>query len=247
MQKLVDFHCHIDLYPEYRRLIDTCERENMFTLAVTTTPRAWPQNRDLMRQKKNIFPALGLHPQLIRKDSRQDLILWEKYLPEAKYVGEVGIDASNGFNHTLKEQKIFFKHILKTCAEAGGKILSVHSVRSANIILDIIEEFMPKGRGKVVLHWFSGSKTEAKRAIEAGCFFSVNTKMLATKKGIALIKEMPFERLLTETDGPFIKWKNQPVKPSDIMYAINLLASVKNKTPEFIVEKIASNLKILLG
>lgn len=132
----------------------------MFTLAVTTTPRAWPRNHELAQRTRNVRAALGLHPQLV-EERFGELSLWDRYLPETRYVGEVGLDAGPGFYKSFDLQKQVFQHVLQRCAEAGGrgKIITVHSVRSAKIVLDHIESYLPPLRGKVVLHWFTGTKS----------------------------------------------------------------------------------------
>ncbi len=62
---LVDYHCHLDLYPDFEKLIAECEKKEIYTLTVTTTPRAWPKNLALTKNLKFVRPALGLHPQLV--------------------------------------------------------------------------------------------------------------------------------------------------------------------------------------
>lgn len=246
-RNLIDFHCHLDLYPDFESIINECEQTNIFTLAVTTTPRAWPRNRDLTLKTKYIRAALGLHPQLIDKDYARELFLWEKYLPEARYIGEVGLDAGISFSHTLKEQTRAFERILLCCAKAGGKVLSIHSVRSAGAVLDLIENNLPADRGGIVLHWFTGSIVEAQRAVTLGCYFSINTKMLKTKKGHDLLKVIPRERILTETDGPFTESGNTPAKPKDVASVVNLLAEIYGTEPHIMAGAISSNLKTLLN
>ena len=61
----VDFHCHLDLYPNHSALIRECEISRVATLAVTTTPKAWMRNRELTSDSPYVRVALGLHPQLI--------------------------------------------------------------------------------------------------------------------------------------------------------------------------------------
>lgn len=246
MSNLVDFHCHLDLYPNYESLIDACEREKIYTLAVTTTPKAWPRNRDLMMQKKYVRPALGLHPQLVKKDIDAELMLWDKYFSEAKYIGEVGLDAGPRFYHTLDEQKRVFHYILKRCAATGNKILSIHSTRSPNVVLDFLEEFHITKNNKVVLHWFTGGKSEARRAVELGCYFSINAEMLTTIKRNSLLKKLPMECLLSETDGPFTQHNQKPNEPKDVSVVINLLAGLHNTTPANMKNKIVANFKTLL-
>lgn len=243
--RLIDFHCHLDLFENYQDLITECETKGIRTLSVTTTPRAWKRNYELTKNTKYVRAALGLHPQLIQTDSSEELRLWDQYFHEAKYIGEVGIDAGPNFSQTLAEQQKVFKHILKSCAQAGDKILSVHSVRSASLVLDHIEDLLPQNRGSIVLHWFTGTLSEAKRAIKLGCYFSINTAMLRTKKGQQLVRLIPIERVLTETDGPFIEWNNRPSTPADVENAIALLAKIVNQTSESLSDAILLNLKAL--
>ncbi|EKD63031.1 MAG: hypothetical protein ACD_51C00361G0013 [uncultured bacterium] len=246
IKPLVDFHCHLDLYEDHVQLIELCEINAIRTLAVTTTPRAWVRNRDLTKGTKYVRPALGLHPQLIGKDASKELFLWENYLPEAKYIGEVGLDSSPNFSHSFGEQKRVFEHILKCCSKVGGKILTVHSVRSAGIVLEFIEKFLPIDRGAVVLHWFTGTSNEAQRAVNLGCYFSFNVAMLQTKKGQELLKNLPIERILTETDGPFIEWKGRPSKPGDVINTIFLLAKILGIPPLEVSKSVNLNLRYLI-
>ena len=85
----VDFHCHLDLYPDFETAIAKAEAARIYTLTVTTTPKAWPRNHELTRGTRYVRAALGLHPQLVAERAGE-LALWEHHLPEARYVGEVG-------------------------------------------------------------------------------------------------------------------------------------------------------------
>ena len=200
-QGLIDFHCHLDLYPDHVAAVQEAETAGVFTLAVTTTPKAWPRNHELTRGTKHVRAALGLHPQLVSSRATE-ISLWESLLPQTRYVGEVGLDAGPRFYKSLDAQKAVFTQVLKSCASAGGKIITVHSVRTASAVLDHIEEHLPPGSNRVILHWFTGSKSEAARALEMGCYFSVNSTMLKSERAAALVKTLPSSRLLTETDGP---------------------------------------------
>jgi Tat protein secretion system quality control protein TatD with DNase activity len=103
MRRLVDFHCHLDLYPDHAGVIAECERREVFTLAVTTTPRAWPRNHELASPTKYVRAALGLHPQLVQ-DHAKDIELWREYLSRARYVGEVGLEKIQAASDQLVER-----------------------------------------------------------------------------------------------------------------------------------------------
>jgi TatD DNase family protein len=213
--KLVDFHCHLDLYPDHQQAVSEAEKAGIYTLAVTTTPKAWARNHELAQATRHVRAALGLHPQLVAERAGE-ITLWETYLKETRYVGEVGLDAGPRFYKSFELQKQIFERVLRCCATAGDKVLSVHSSRAAKVVLDQIEAYLPPGRGKVVLHWFTGTKAEALRAIDLGCYFSINNSMLENSRTASVIAAIPLDRMLTETDGPFTKTGNRPAAPADV-------------------------------
>jgi len=239
---LIDFHCHLDLYPDFERMVGDCERREIYTLAVTTLPAAWPRNRDLAEGTKHVRAGLGFHPQLVEERWRE-IAVWERYLPEARYVGEVGLDAGPRHYRSLERQKVVFERILTACASEGGKILSIHSVRAATQVLDLIEARLPAERGRVSLHWFTGSISEAKRAIDLGCFFSINGEMLRNERGAKLVQTLPMDRLLTETDGPFTTHNGRPLQPEDSSIVLDALASAKGVSIETMKVTLLRNLK----
>jgi TatD DNase family protein len=188
---------------------------------------------------------LGLHPQLVA-EREGELELWDRFLPETRYVGEVGLDAGPRYFKSLDAQKRVFEHVLKRCAEAGGKIITVHSVRAVKAVLDHIEEHLPVGRGKIVLHWFTGTKSEARRALELGCYFSINAAMLNAKHG-PMLAEIPLERMLTETDGPFTRAGERPAKPADVVRVVEALATERNMSASDLAAAVRANLRALLA
>lgn len=241
----VDFHCHLDLYPDFEAAIAQAEAARVYTLTVTTTPKAWPRNHELTRGTRYVRAALGIHPQLVAERAGE-LALWERHLPETRYVGEVGLDAGPRFYKSLDAQKQVFRAVLERCAAAGGKILTVHSVRSVPAVLEMIESHLPQDRGIVVLHWFTGTKAEARRAVTSGCYFSVNTAMLHSERGRELVAELPTDRILTETDGPFTSIDGQLAEPAMVGATVRAIASVRKQSHDSMAHAIQTNLQVLI-
>jgi TatD DNase family protein len=247
LAKLVDFHCHLDLYPDFESLVSECDKSGIYTLAVTTTPKAWQRNNQLASQTTHVRAALGLHPQLVAKIG-SEIDLFEKLLPQTRYVGEVGLDAGPAHYASFEQQLAVFERVLRACATEGAKVLSVHSVRSASKVLDMVEQFLPADRGTVILHWFSGSRSEARRAARLGCWFSVNAQMLRNDRMVEIIRsEMPGERIVTETDGPFTKSGKEACRPTDVAEAVRLLAIALGRSQAQQQEIVLGNLRRLLG
>ncbi len=242
--ELIDYHCHLDLYPHFEQLILDCERKRIHTLAVTTTPRAFDRNYQLTKETKYIRAALGLHPQLVSKLAGE-IEIWKDLLPRTRYVGEVGLDASPQHYGSFEQQKTIFAEILSCCSAAGEKILSVHSLRTAPTVVSMIEEYLENPTCKVVLHWFTGSGKQLEKAISLGCYFSVNAQMAVTHKQQEIIKQIPIDRLLTETDGPFTYSGGRPAQPTDVGIALNQIAKLRAMDKHEIKKAILENLKSL--
>lgn len=242
--EFVDYHCHLDLYPNFENQFRDCTANRIATLAVTTTPQAWPRNKELAESSPMVRVALGIHPQLVSQFPNE-LSRFEQYLPETRYVGEVGLDAGPVYYKTYAEQRVIFETVLRLCAQAGGKILSVHCVRAAKDLLNLIETHIAGTTNHVVLHWFSGSLTETQRAVELGCYFSINSAMLAKPTALSLLARIPPQRLLTETDGPFTKNRDRPASPCDVRETTEKLATLTGLSPEGAKNLICTNLSAI--
>lgn len=220
---MIDFHCHLDLYPDPEKLADEIQQRNIGVVSVTTTPSAWRGTSKLAINRPAIKTALGFHPQLAR-ERKSELQQFEQYLPETRFVGEIGLDGSPELRDTRMDQIDVFDFILDACARTGDKIVSIHSRRSAAAVLDRLE--MRSRIGAPILHWFSGTKRELSRAVSLDCWFSVGPAMLAGAKGRDLVARMPRNRVLLETDGPFAQAASTPLYPWHLSLAIARVATL---------------------
>lgn len=207
---LIDFHCHLDLYPDPAATARQAVEDGVYILSVTTTPSAFAGTSALAPVGGRIRTALGLHPELAAS-RRRELRLFHDLLPTAEYVGEVGLDGSPPHRDTLPTQAEVLHEILDACAAAGGRTISLHSRGAAEMLLDMLE-FEPLA-GTFVLHWFSAKPALIKRAASLGCWFSVGSGMMASKSGRDAVDAMPIDRLLPETDGPFGMAEGVPLAP----------------------------------
>lgn len=236
----VDFHCHLDLYPDHQELIRQCDAEKILTLGVTTTPKAFKRNVEMALGYRHIVVGLGLHPQLISTRAGE-LALFEKLLSTTRYVGEIGLDAGPRHYASFPEQRRVFGRILAACDEQGGKIMSIHSVRTVAKVLADLETHMRKRACVSVLHWFTGTRSQMARAVDLGCYFSVNVEMVGNKKMRPLLAAIPIDRLLTETDGPFVKFGERTVRPTDIPATIGLLAHLRGTDASTLAQQVTAN------
>lgn len=157
--------------------------------------------------------------------------------------GEVGLDGTPALRRFWSDQTFVFERILSACKAAGGRIISIHSKRAASEVLDRLEMF--PDAGVPIMHWYSGDERELHRAIDLGCWFSVGPIMLAGKKGRTLAAQMPRNRLVTETDGPFATMNSKVLFPWDAQQAISAIASIWGTDEEQAAHVIDGNLRQL--
>lgn len=240
---LVDTHCHLDLYADPAKAIRETDAQGVFTIAVTNTPSVFRTLVRLAGRSKHIRVALGLHPELARRRAAE-LPLFRELLSETRYVGEIGLDHVTGDDDDRAAQREVFDAILGWCHEAGDKILTVHSRRAAP---DVVDAFGPSFRGTWILHWYSGSRRTLERALSYGAYLSVNPAMARSDKGRALLAAVPPERVLTETDGPFVKLDDGgPARPADAAIVVAGLAALWGITPDAAQRRVYDTFAALL-
>ena len=207
---ICDAHCHMDLMDDMPRFIREMQNSHISIFAVGTTPKTYSREVQFCRDSTNIYVGLGMHPQLI-SSGYDDMLLFKSLIRKSHFIGEIGLDFSKEYVHTKDLQIEIFREILKLCELCGEKVISIHSLKSVNTVLEILQKYKKRDDNIYVLHWFTGSTSQLKKAIELGCYFSINPNMLKTKSGIEIIRRVPMNRMLIETDAPFVL-KVQQVK-----------------------------------
>jgi TatD DNase family protein len=146
----VDAHCHIDLYQMPIAIVHRAEVTGVRTIAVTNAPMVFAHTQALAAGRVNVRAALGLHPELVPTHGQQiDDFL--RLLPATRYVGEIGLDFVTKDQADRLRQGCVFDMILRACADAGDKVLTIHSRRASRAVIDAIGDAFP---GTVILHWF---------------------------------------------------------------------------------------------
>jgi len=241
--ELVDMHCHVDLFPDPRKLVQAIERNRVHTIAVTNAPSVFQHTEQLAKGCTYMHAAVGLHPELVASHGHEVELMWP-LLARTQFVGEIGLDYSTNDKGLRARQRTVFERILERCAESRNKIITVHSRRAAADAVSTIGEQFP---GRVILHWFTGSVRELERASRADLFFSVNHAMLNSHKGRTLIAAMPRNRVLIESDGPFVQIDGSPASPRSGPTTLRALAELWGIEPDAARASILGNYAEITG
>lgn len=224
---LYDAHVHLDFMSNAREVALDAASRGLMLFANTVTPEGFVATRDLVGDLPNVHVGLGQHPWWIEHANAP---LFDELLPQTQWIGEVGLDFSPK-RPMHQEQVHIFEHIAKACTQAGDKTLSIHSVRAASTVLDILEDTGCAARCTCIFHWFSGSTEDLWRAIRLGCSFSINEMQASTRRAKEQLKLIPEDKLLFETDLPpkeNVIFSAKQIEDS-LLRAMHLVDSIRQK------------------
>jgi TatD DNase family protein len=233
---LIDTHCHVDRFPDPMALAGECERQGIATIAVTQLPSHFQLARRHIGEMQFVRPALGFHP-LAVAGNEGELPLFLSLLPDVQFIGEIGLDSSREGASSRTEQVQVFRAIAEELADRR-KFVTLHSRGAEEEVANILHEC---NVSKCVFHWFSGGPKALKTVIERGHYFSVNSSMVTTQKGRTLLALVPRDRILTETDGPYVKVGSRPAQPSDVKSILSSIAEVWGESTEDVEAQVGDN------
>lgn len=240
----MDLHTHLDLYPDALNLVRKVNATNSFTLCMTTSPRAWVATARVFSPYDNVMVALGLHPEIVGKKI-DELDFMVQSIGRTKFIGEIGLDGSPQYRSEQGLQRKVLESVLCEASRLGDRILSLHSRRAATELLAMLDRYK-MGDG-AILHWFSGTKNDLKKAIALGCYFSVNELMATSEHGMSLISQMPHDRVLPESDGPFATLSGKPLSPMSSSNVAQAISRVWKMRKDDVENGFEETLKRLLA
>lgn len=208
--QLFDAHCHLDLMSHPNAVADEATTLDLVLFDCGVDPRDFARAKKRACNRSNIFAGIGLHPWWLAdgRCGNAEINLLCEVAAQERLIGEVGLDFSASFAGSEPLQVQAFDRLCDALVQhpLAGRVISIHAVRSAGTVLDALESFglltLSPNSPAIIFHWFSGTSNEFVRARNAGCYFSVNERMLATKRGREYARQIPLDRLLLETDAP---------------------------------------------
>lgn len=205
-----DAHCHLDLMAGPDAVAREAVAVGLGLFDCGVDPRNFAPADKRASTSPNIIAGVGLHPWWIA-DGRcgaAEVDLLCELASRERFIGEIGLDFSPRFAGTEGIQMQAFERLCQTLSRhpLPNRALSIHAVRAAGATLDILESSSllkdDPNSPTIIFHCFSDTSDELVRARHAGSFFSINERMLATKRGREYARQIPLDRLLLETDAP---------------------------------------------
>ena len=253
---MIDSHCHLDHEPLLENLDEVIKRSKEVgitkLLTICTTLDSFNRIKEIIKKDPMIYGTFGIHPH----ETNNNLSVDKKFIinevnknEKIIGVGETGLDFF--YDHSDREIQIScFKAHIEAAIELNRPII-IHSREAEDDTYQILKSFKSQGL-KILMHCFTGSSSFADKLLDLDAFFSASG-IITFKNSLELqntFKNIPLEKLLVETDSPFlapIPMRGKKNEPSFIKYTVNKLSNLRSLTEKEIVKITTNNFNTLFS
>jgi TatD DNase family protein len=253
--KAFDVHCHlydISFDKDRDKVISRAKKVLSGVLIAGENPPANKKIIDIAKKyPKFCFISLGIQPQEIHKFTDEELEDEVKWIKKQKpiAISEIGLDYAvikrekqGEFEKTRQIE--WFERFIDLAKELNIPAV-IHSRWAVKPVIEILEELKPK---KAILHAFSGTLEEAKRALKLGYIFSIGNTVAYAEQKRELVEKLPIEAFVLETDSPVASPKpGERNEPANITLVISEIAKIKKISEDKVIEITNKNVKELFG
>jgi TatD DNase family protein len=247
---LIDSHCHLD-FPDFADELDAVVARASAAgithmVSISTRVRQFDGLVAIAEKFPNVYCSVGTHPHHAHEEldiGAGELVALTRH-PKVVAIGEAGLDYFYDTSPREAQEQGFRAHI--AAARETGLPLVIHSRDADDDMARILEEETGKRAFKAVLHCFTGGRDLAQRAIALGLSISF-TGILTFKKTEALraiAAELPADRILVETDSPYLapgKFRGKRNEPAYVVETAQVLADARGVSLDTIARQTTDN------
>jgi TatD DNase family protein len=246
---LIDSHAHLEM-PEFRRdLTEVIQRAKIsgveYILTVGTEKKDWNRALEIAHSHPSVYAILGVHPHNAREIDEETYPTLKRLCADDKVraYGEIGLDFYRNLSPRDVQLKRFREQIV--LAKELRLPIVVHDREAHRETLEILKSEKAEEYGGII-HCFSGDYEMAKACIEMGFLISIPGSITFKSAGglQAVVKQIPLEALLVETDAPFlapVPFRGKRNEPSYVRYTAQKVAEIKRVSFEKVAEVTAEN------
>ena len=234
---IIDSHCHLTYEPMSKTLHETINRANndgvKYILTISTEDKSFKKILEILNEHQCVYGTYGIHPHEAKSHQyikRADIVNKVNQNKKIIGIGETGLDFY--YNHSEKKDQInsFEEHIL--AAQEKNLPLIIHTRSAEKETLEILQNHLKKKDTKILIHCFTGTREFAFKLLDLGAFISASG-IITFKKSQELantFKDIPNEKILVETDAPYlapVPLRGKPNEPSYIIHTVKFLSKIK--------------------
>lgn len=223
------------------------------------------QGIELAQKHENIWASVGLHPNDIEEVSSLQFMVYSELIEKNKViaVGEIGLDYYRTPELEKQErQKEVFKQFLDLAVQHNKPVVlharDAGKGSTGKVHSDMLEILISVNRKlktvnsplRGVAHSFTGSSEDAKKYIELGFYLGFNGIITFARQYDDIVRETPLEKILLETDAPFLTpepYRGKRNEPAYVIEVAKKIAELKNESLEKVIEQTTQNCKKLFG
>jgi TatD DNase family protein len=246
---LIDSHCHLDFEDFAADREDVIERARAAGLGrmitISTRVREFATIRGLAEAHRDVFCTVGTHPHNAGEEqvAVADLVALARH-PKCVGIGEAGLDYHYDYAPREIAARVFRTHI--AAARQSGLPLVIHARDADADVAAILEEEMGQGAFSAVLHCFTSSRQLAELGVALGFYVSFSGVLTFKKSDElrAIARDVPIERLLVETDAPFlapVPYRGKRNEPAYVAETAKVLAEVKGLSAAALAATTSAN------
>ena len=235
---MIDSHCHLDHDPLLENLTEVITRSKEIgitkLLTICTTLESFENIKAIIEKDEMIYGTYGIHPHEAKNNQvdKQTIIRSVNENVKIIGIGETGLDFFYNYSDRERQISSFIEHI-EASIELNKPII-IHSRDAEKETFEILNSYKGKNL-KILMHCFTGSLEFSKKLLTLDAFFSASG-IITFKNSTDLqntFKTIPLEKLLIETDSPFlapIPMRGKKNEPSFIKYTLEKLSTLKETT-----------------
>ena len=213
----LDLHAHVDTG------IEAAELTALRAIVFAVTRSLDEAEQALKRSDRTTIWGVGCHPGLVGVQKAFDPKRFQALAEVTPYVGEIGLDGASRVPMDMQ------RHTLAGALgvlQQSPRVTSLHSYKATSEILSLMAAFPQPG---LILHWWLGTEGETYRAVELGCYFSINRSSARRRD---LLAQIPLDRVLPETDHPFGNKGRGLQRPGEVGHVEAALAEAHGLSTE---------------
>ena len=234
---IIDSHCHLNYEPMSLSLKETIERANKdgvkYLLTISTEDKSFENILNIISNNNCVYGSYGIHPHEAKNHKlikSEDIIKKTKLNKKIIGIGESGLDFYYNYSDKKDQIKCFEEHII--AAQKTQLPIIVHTRNAEIETFEILKKRLLEKNFKILIHCFTGSKEFAFKLLDLGAFISASG-VVTFKKSEDLantFKEIPNDRILVETDSPYlapVPLRGKSNEPSYIVHTVKFLSKLK--------------------
>jgi len=252
---MIDSHCHLDHESLHKNLADVINRSKEAgltkLLTICTTLDSFERIKKIIKKDEMIYGTYGIHPHETENNQIEKKTIIQEVKENNKIIGigETGLDFYYNYANKTRQIDSFKAHI--EASITLNKPIIIHSREAEKETFDILNSYK-NSNIKILMHCFTGSIEFSKKLLTLGAFFSASG-IITFKNSADLqktFKSIPLDKLLIETDSPFlapIPMRGKKNEPSYIKYTLEKLSDLKEITVEHMSDITTNNFNKLFN